>query len=48
MAHLSRDGGRALNLDYGDKTDLDQYWDSYLGEEVRRTCLSVFGFSNLF
>jgi hypothetical protein len=48
MAHLSRDGGRALNLDYGDKTDLDQYWDSYPGEEVRRTCLSVFGFSNLF
>ena len=41
MARLNRDGGRALNLDYGDKAELDQYWESLPGEEVRRTFVSA-------
>jgi hypothetical protein len=46
MARLYRDQGRALDVDYG--IELDQYWQSHPGEEVRRRCLSALRSSGLF
>lgn len=43
MARLNRDGGRALNLDYGDTSELDQTWESHPGEEVRKKWLPAIG-----
>jgi len=36
MFCLKRGGPRALRVDYGDKSALDQYWESYPGEEAGR------------
>lgn len=47
MHGLSKLGGCALNVDYGDKAPLDQFWESYPGEEVRGTWLSAVGLSAL-
>jgi hypothetical protein len=42
MVRLNRGGGGTLNVDYGDKSEAGQTWESHPGEEVRRTWLSVF------
>ena len=42
MVHLARYGvGRGLDVDYGDKSGLDQYWESFPGEEVRKMWVSA-------
>jgi hypothetical protein len=46
MAHLHEGGGRALNIDYGDKSELDQNWESHPGEEVQRISSSASRFSS--